>query len=42
MKKLAVAALIVISAATGALAHGGGLNRQGCHNDNATGGYHCH
>ncbi len=22
--------------------HGGGLNRQGCHNVTATGGYHCH
>lgn len=24
------------------LAHGGGLNRYGCHNDNIHGGYHCH
>ena len=24
------------------LAHGGGLNSQGCHNERATGGYHCH
>ena len=24
------------------LAHGGGLNSQGCHNEKATGGYHCH
>ncbi len=24
------------------LAHGGGLNRYGCHNERATGGYHCH
>ena len=23
-------------------AHGGGLNRAGCHNETATGGYHCH
>ena len=25
-----------------ALAHGGGLNESGCHNETATGGYHCH
>ena len=25
-----------------AVAHGGGLNRDGCHNETATGGYHCH
>ena len=25
-----------------ALAHGGGLNSSGCHNDNVNGGYHCH
>ena len=24
------------------LAHGGGLDRHGCHNETATGGYHCH
>ena len=24
------------------LAHGGGLNSAGCHNETATGGYHCH
>ena len=23
-------------------AHGGGLDRYGCHNETATGGYHCH
>ena len=22
--------------------HSGGLNQQGCHNNNKTGGYHCH
>ena len=22
--------------------HGGGLNKDGCHNDRKTGGYHCH
>ncbi len=25
-----------------ALAHGGGLNAEGCHNDRRNGGYHCH
>lgn len=25
-----------------ALAHGGGLNAQGCHNNHKTGDYHCH
>ena len=25
-----------------AFAHGGGLDRHGCHNETATGGYHCH
>ena len=25
-----------------ALAHGGGLNKEGCHNNRKTGDYHCH
>jgi hypothetical protein len=25
-----------------AIAHGGGLNAQGCHNNRKTGDYHCH
>ena len=24
------------------IAHSGGLNAQGCHNNHKTGGYHCH
>jgi len=24
------------------LAHGGGLNKEGCHNNRKTGDYHCH
>lgn len=28
--------------ATLVLAHGGGLNAEGCHNDRKRGGYHCH
>ena len=43
--------LILAAAATAALfalpvseaqAHGGGLNREGCHNDRQRGTYHCH
>jgi hypothetical protein len=33
-------ALLVLGKA--ALAHGGGLNAEGCHNDRKHGGYHCH
>jgi hypothetical protein len=33
---------IGISAVPGALAHGGGLNAEGCHNNRRTGDYHCH
>lgn len=25
-----------------AMAHPGGLNKEGCHNNRKTGGYHCH
>ena len=32
---------LALSPATG-FAHGGGLDRQGCHRETATGGYHCH
>lgn len=38
---LALAALISLSAAS-AFAHGGGLDRNGCHHDRKNGGYHCH
>lgn len=36
--------LLVLSYLTGAeaMAHGGGLNAQGCHNNRKTGDYHCH
>ncbi len=27
---------------TAGLAHSGGLNAEGCHNDRKNGGYHCH
>ena len=35
---LATALLLALPA----LAHGGGLNAQGCHNNRKTGEYHCH
>lgn len=38
-------ALLVLSAllfASDLLAHGGGLDANGCHNDRKNGGYHCH
>lgn len=41
MRRLAISALLA-SASTGAMAHGGGLNAEGCHHERATGGYHCH
>ena len=37
-----IAAFIVICVSGSAMAHGGRLNREGCHNDNARGSYHCH
>jgi hypothetical protein len=33
---------LTLSAAHSAHAHGGGLNKDGCHNNRKTGGYHCH
>lgn len=36
---IGVAVLLV---ATVVLAHGGGLNSEGCHNNRKTGDYHCH
>lgn len=35
-------ATMCIASASIALAHGGGLNAEGCHNDRKNGGYHCH
>lgn len=29
-------------ACTLALAHGGGTDRNGCHHERSSGGYHCH
>lgn len=38
---LGLAAIAAVPA-TPALAHGGGLDDRGCHNDSSTGEYHCH
>ena len=44
MRAIAVAALALCITAPSApvYGHGGGLNRDGCHRETATGGYHCH
>ncbi|MES2337103.1 MAG: excalibur calcium-binding domain-containing protein [Pseudomonadota bacterium] len=43
MRGLGCFAAILIAMPGLALAHGGGLNAQGCHNDRKGGtGYHCH
>lgn len=34
--------LMFFFASNQALSHGGGLNKQGCHNDRKNGSYHCH
>ena len=40
---LAVSALLATgSSITPVLAHGGGLNAEGCHSNRKTGDYHCH
>ena len=46
MRSIVLAATLSVAAVgmTGdpALAHGGGLNAEGCHNNKKTGDYHCH
>lgn len=46
MKSIVTAAAIAVLLASvsiqQAAAHGGGLDRHGCHHETATGGYHCH
>lgn len=41
MRALLIAGLALI-APQSLVAHGGGLNAEGCHNDRKNGGYHCH
>jgi hypothetical protein len=40
MKKLLAIALLLASGL--AMAHSGGKDSSGCHNETRTGGYHCH
>ena len=42
MKLIGVMLLALPVLAGDALAHGGGLNKDGCHNNRKTGDYHCH
>ncbi|WP_334163727.1 excalibur calcium-binding domain-containing protein [Phenylobacterium sp.] len=42
MRRIAAGLLLVVAAAGQALAHPGGLNAEGCHNNRKTGDYHCH
>lgn len=37
-----IIAALALACAGHAGAHGGGLNRDGCHHDRRNGGYHCH
>ncbi|MBB4039299.1 hypothetical protein GGR34_000934 [Microvirga flocculans] len=37
-----LAGLLASLLATAALAHPGGLDRNGCHHNRKSGGYHCH
>ena len=37
-----LALAMALAPVTAALAHGGGLDRHGCHHDRKNGGYHCH
>lgn len=43
MRRAILAAFMALTLIPSVLsAHGGGLNRDGCHRETATGGYHCH
>jgi hypothetical protein len=42
MKLISLILLALPIVAGNAWAHGGGLNKEGCHNDRKNGGYHCH
>ncbi len=43
MKKIAAIVGVILALVAGvAIAHGGGLDRNGCHHDRKNGGYHCH
>lgn len=42
MKNTIFLSLLMLFVCQKAIAHGGGLNSLGCHNNNKTGDYHCH
>ncbi|PVH27238.1 YHYH domain-containing protein [Pararhodobacter oceanensis] len=42
MRFILILAVVFLALASAALAHSGGLNAQGCHNNRRTGDYHCH
>lgn len=42
MKRVVLALVLALLPIASAWAHGGGLDRNGCHNDRQRGGYHCH
>lgn len=42
MKTSFIVAGLIAALASPAMAHPGGLNAEGCHNDRRNGGYHCH
>ncbi|MGK9164925.1 YHYH domain-containing protein [Inquilinus limosus] len=42
LKTVLGAACLVVLTATAALAHSGGTDANGCHQDHKNGGYHCH
>ena len=42
MRPTVLALLVVLTHPTLALAHSGGLDKHGCHNNRKTGDYHCH
>src|SRR5437762_10829748 len=42
MKRLGIALAVIVFAPALALAHGGGLDKNGCHHDKKAGDYHCH
>src|SRR5688572_33364744 len=42
MRVMVIVAFFALSVPSASVAHGGGLNAVGCHNNRKTGDYHCH
>ena len=42
MKKIFILIISLLLTSSKVHSHGGGLNKQGCHNNRSTGDYHCH